>query len=102
MEKSASISSKFDRHSLKRSATSYCYSYHSPRVEKWDLRKSLIIWRTHQELNLKPSDKQTTLVIATHNARVAANAPRMVEWVDRQISFIIPLLFCALHSAECA
>jgi lipoprotein-releasing system ATP-binding protein len=32
------------------------------------------------------ADKQTTLVIATHDANVAASAPRVIELVDGQIS----------------
>ena len=32
------------------------------------------------------AEKQTTLVIATHDTRVAANAPRVVELVDGQIA----------------
>ena len=32
------------------------------------------------------AEKQTTLVIATHDAKVAAHAPRVVELVDGQIS----------------
>ena len=32
------------------------------------------------------AEKQTTLVMATHDAKVAARAPRVIELVDGQIS----------------
>ena len=35
------------------------------------------------------AEKQTTLVIATHDAHVAANAPRVVELVDGQINMTL-------------
>jgi putative ABC transport system ATP-binding protein len=35
------------------------------------------------------AEKQTTLVIATHDSRLAARAPRVVELVDGQVSAVL-------------